>query len=141
MSVSQTRSITINGTANKWLCISRVARIDRIKYRLTRRAKNIFRPRGECLGKGHPKTDVERKARVQGRVPQHIGWHPKRAGSRWQSTLRGENARLDFHVNEFYKKGCQEKSSASTGGSKFFLEIQPTLFRYPEEGWLVVPFS
>jgi hypothetical protein len=33
-------------------------------------------------------------------------------------------------VNEFYKKGCQEKSSASTGGSRFFLEIQPTLFRY-----------
>ena len=32
-----------------------------------------------------------------------------------------------FHVNEFYKKGCQEKSSASTGGSRFFLEIQPTL--------------
>ena len=32
-------------------------------------------------------------------------------------------------LNEFYKKGCQEKSSASTGGSKLFLEIQPTLFR------------
>src|ERR1700693_1500312 len=32
-------------------------------------------------------------------------------------------------VNELYKKGCQEKSSASTGGSKLFLEIQPTLFR------------
>jgi hypothetical protein len=26
-------------------------------------------------------------------------------------------------VNEFYKKGCQEKSSASTGGLRFFLEI------------------
>jgi len=37
--------------------------------------------------------------------------------------------RLDG-VNEFYKKGCQEKSSASTGGSRFFLEIQPTVFRY-----------
>ena len=34
-------------------------------------------------------------------------------------------------ANEFYKKGCQEKSSASSGGSSFFLEIQPTLFRYP----------
>ena len=34
------------------------------------------------------------------------------------------------HVNEFYKKGCQEKSSASTGGERLFLEIQPTLFRY-----------
>ena len=29
-------------------------------------------------------------------------------------------------VNEFYKKGCQEKSSASTGGEISFLEIQPT---------------
>src|SRR4029077_10278429 len=28
--------------------------------------------------------------------------------------------------NEFYQKGCQEKSSASTGGEIFFLEIQPT---------------
>lgn len=32
-------------------------------------------------------------------------------------------------VNEFYKKGSQEKSSALTGGWRFFLEIQPTLFR------------
>ena len=37
---------------------------------------------------------------------------------------------VEIRVNEFYKKGCQEKSSASTGGSRFFLEIQPTLFRY-----------
>jgi len=29
-------------------------------------------------------------------------------------------------VNEFYKKGCQEKSSASTGGEISFLENQPT---------------
>jgi len=27
-------------------------------------------------------------------------------------------------VNEFYKKGCQEKSFASTGGRDVFLEIQ-----------------
>lgn len=33
-------------------------------------------------------------------------------------------------VNEFYKKRCQGKSSASTGGSKSFLEIQPTLYCY-----------
>src|ERR1700675_3348077 len=30
-------------------------------------------------------------------------------------------------VNEFYKKGCQEKNSASTGGRDFSLEIQPTV--------------
>jgi hypothetical protein len=30
------------------------------------------------------------------------------------------------NFNEFYQKGCQEKSSASTGGEIFFLEIQPT---------------
>jgi hypothetical protein len=32
-------------------------------------------------------------------------------------------------VNEFYKKGCQEKTSASTGGREDFgLEIQPTAY-------------
>jgi hypothetical protein len=32
-------------------------------------------------------------------------------------------------VNEFYKKGCQEKTSASTGGREDFgLEIQPTVY-------------
>jgi len=35
-------------------------------------------------------------------------------------------AREGAGVNEFYKKGCQEKSSASTGGEISFLEIQPT---------------
>jgi hypothetical protein len=34
-------------------------------------------------------------------------------------------------VNEFYKKGCQEKSSASTGGRDFSLEIQPTVVSQP----------
>ena len=34
---------------------------------------------------------------------------------------------LKAPVNEFYKKGCQEKSSASTGGREDCgLEIQPT---------------
>jgi hypothetical protein len=33
-------------------------------------------------------------------------------------------------VNEFYKKGCQEKSFPSTGGREdFSLEIQPTVCR------------
>jgi hypothetical protein len=47
-------------------------------------------------------------------------------------------------VNEFYKKGCQEKSSASTGGREDFgLEIQPTAVSVPPDSferfllWLV----
>src|SRR5215469_14554019 len=32
-------------------------------------------------------------------------------------------------VTEFYKKECQEKSSASTGVKVLFLEIQPTFHR------------
>jgi hypothetical protein len=36
---------------------------------------------------------------------------------------------LRTQVNEFYKKGCQEKTSASTGGREDFgLEIQPTAY-------------
>jgi hypothetical protein len=36
-------------------------------------------------------------------------------------------------VNEFYKKECQEKSSASTGGREDFgLEIQPTAVSAPD---------
>ena len=34
-------------------------------------------------------------------------------------------------VNEFYKKGCQEKSFPSTGGRDSFLEIQPTDCKRP----------
>jgi hypothetical protein len=35
-------------------------------------------------------------------------------------------------LNEFYKKGCQEKSSPSTGGREdFSLEIQPTDCKCP----------
>jgi hypothetical protein len=42
--------------------------------------------------------------------------------------LRCPEARL-LGVNEFYKKGCQEKTSASTGGREDFgLEIQPTAY-------------
>jgi hypothetical protein len=37
-------------------------------------------------------------------------------------------------LNEFYKKGCQEKSSASTGGREGFgLEIQPTAVSVPPD--------
>jgi hypothetical protein len=41
---------------------------------------------------------------------------------------------VDTHdpVNEFYKKGCQEKTSPSTGGREdFSLEIQPTDCKCP----------
>ena len=35
-------------------------------------------------------------------------------------------------LNEFYKKGCQEKTSPSTGGREdFSLEIQPTDCKCP----------
>jgi hypothetical protein len=57
------------------------------------------------------------------------------------STTKATALKTTAKDDEFYKKGCQEKSSASTGGSRFSLEIQPTLFRYPEDVWLVVPFS
>jgi hypothetical protein len=41
---------------------------------------------------------------------------------------RGWEARLCCGSCEFYKKGCQEKNSASTGGREDFgLEIQPTV--------------
>ena len=45
-----------------------------------------------------------------------------------------QNKKLDpqLSVNEFYKKGCQEKSSSSTGGREdFCLEIQPTDCKCP----------
>jgi hypothetical protein len=44
-------------------------------------------------------------------------------------------------LKEFYKKGCQEKSSAWSGGARLFREIQPTLFRYPGRGLACDPFS
>src|SRR6266568_1400439 len=33
-----------------------------------------------------------------------------------------------FHVNEFYKKGCQEKTSPSTGERVSCLDLQPTVY-------------
>jgi hypothetical protein len=43
-------------------------------------------------------------------------------------------------LNEFYKKGCQEKSFASTGGRDVFLEIQPTLVSLLWSSLLCGPF-
>ena len=40
-------------------------------------------------------------------------------------------------VNEFYKKGCQEKSSASTGGAICFSRSSPLKFRFSGEAWLI----
>jgi hypothetical protein len=34
-------------------------------------------------------------------------------------------------LNEFYKKGCQEKSSASTGGERILVSRSSPLFSYP----------
>jgi hypothetical protein len=38
-------------------------------------------------------------------------------------------------VNEFYKKGCQEKTSASTGGEISFSRSSPLKFRFSGEAW------
>ena len=46
--------------------------------------------------------------------------------------------RLCKKLNEFYKKGCQEKSSASTGGSRFFSRSSPLCFVTSEDVRLVV---
>jgi hypothetical protein len=37
-------------------------------------------------------------------------------------------------ISEFYKKGCQKKSSASTGGEKILcLDVQPTAVSVPPD--------
>ena len=41
-------------------------------------------------------------------------------------------------LNEFYKKGCQEKSSASTGGVRFFSRSSPLCFVTSEAVRLVI---
>jgi hypothetical protein len=38
-------------------------------------------------------------------------------------------------VSEFYKKGCQEKSSASTGGEISFSRSSPLKFHFSGEAW------
>jgi hypothetical protein len=44
----------------------------------------------------------------------------------------GETSRLRSKpLNEFYKKGCQEKSSASTGGERNLVSRSSPLFSYP----------
>jgi hypothetical protein len=43
-------------------------------------------------------------------------------------------------VNEFYKKGCQEKSSAPAGAVKF-LAIQPTVVSSRWGSLVFYPFS
>jgi hypothetical protein len=44
-------------------------------------------------------------------------------------------------LNELYKKGCQEKSSASTGGRDSFSRSSPLRFTSVEKFGLVFPFS
>ena len=54
-----------------------------------------------------------------------------------QELSTAENRR--FHVLilviEFYKKGCQEKSSASTGGEISFSRSSPLKFHFSGEAW------
>ena len=45
------------------------------------------------------------------------------------------DCRLSTRVNEFYKKGCQEKSSASTGGEICFSRSSPLKLRFSGEAW------
>jgi hypothetical protein len=48
------------------------------------------------------------------------------------SQLGHKDADFGPILNEFYKKGCQEKTSPSTGGREdFSLEIQPTDCKCP----------
>ena len=61
--------------------------------------------------------------------------------SNWRKIATSLIDPLAGFLNEFYKKGCQEKKLRLDRRRDFFLEIQPTLFRNPEDGWLVVPFS
>jgi hypothetical protein len=59
-----------------------------------------------------------------------VGYYPRElvtAGSIRSTIERAHNL-----VNEFYKKGCQEKTSPSTGGREdFCLDIQPTVCKCP----------
>jgi hypothetical protein len=41
----------------------------------------------------------------------------------------------NWPINEFYKKGCQEKTSASTGGEISFSRSSPLKFRFSGEAW------
>jgi hypothetical protein len=45
-----------------------------------------------------------------------------------------------MYLNEFYKKGCQEKSSALAGAMGDLLEIQPTVVSLPWESLAFCPF-
>ena len=50
-------------------------------------------------------------------------------GIAWEGSAPGDTRE---QVNEFYKKGCQGKTSPSTGGREdFSLEIQPTVRKCP----------
>ena len=60
---------------------------------------------------------------------EFLGYYPLRRGpsANWRTSLFPRLECGGVGVNKFYKKGCQEKSSPSTGGARrFCLEIQPT---------------
>ena len=68
----------------------------------------FFRPAGFAR---HP-TTTERVVNMK-TAGGEIG------GSIQRRSLHSARASLQLQVNEFYQKGCQEKSSASTGGEMF----------------------
>src|ERR1700687_2575206 len=57
---------------------------------------------------------------------------PPKMSPRWMAKSGVYTQNL---VNEFYKKGCQEKSSASTGGEICFSRSSPLKLRFSGEAW------
>ena len=76
---------------------------------------------------------------VKARSPSRHGSAKANAVAVVTSPLRSLT-RIGQFLNEFYKKGCQEKSSASTGGD-LFSRSSPLCFVISEAVWRVVPFS
>ena len=61
-------------------------------------------------------------------------------GRHAESILLSKAFALRTPVSEFYKKGCQEKSSALAGAKGDLLEIQPTVVSLPWESLAFCPF-
>jgi|ERR1019366_2247155 hypothetical protein len=57
------------------------------------------------------------------------------AGESGPFFMLGNQVYSQNRVNKFYKKRCQEKSSASTGGEISFSRSSPLKFRFSGEAW------